>query len=273
MQIQIKSFEPFKKYKYNANTPITFITVKDYIYDKTLLIGEHFKDKIILPDNYDIETIYFDKKSVFDSSLDSMPPSLKHLEFNVDSEFSQPINNLPQGLKTLIMGFSFVETVDNLPDSLENLSLTGSFNNPVDNLPSGLKTLILGEFFNQSINNLPKDLKKLVLANNFAKSLDNLPPNLVYLQFENNHNWTGNLNKLPDSIEFLFLDINSYNYSKEPVLNSLPKSIKCLQIITKQNLIFEQNIDKDNTKKILFSVTEIEKSNFRYLNKYNLIFI
>lgn len=131
--------------------------------------------------------------------------------------------------------------------------------------------MVLGGFFNKSINNLPKGLKKLILSNNFAKSLENLPPNLVYLQFENNHNWIGNLNNLPDSIEFLFLDINSYNYSKEPVLNTLPKSIKYLEIVTKQNLLFESN--HTNNKQFLLSVSEIEKLNGRYFNKYNLVFI
>ena len=52
----------------------------------------------------------------------SFPNSLQNLEFNYDSEFSQPIDNLPSGLKTLIMGSSFVERVDNLPDSLKKLT-------------------------------------------------------------------------------------------------------------------------------------------------------
>lgn len=271
MNIQIKSFEPPKKYHYNLPCSIDSSNVKDYIYNKVLWFGQGFQDDINLSDDGEIEIIYFDRNSGFDSNLDSLPPSLKHLEFHSDSEFSQPIDNLPQGLKTLIMGHSFIESVDNLPDSLENLSLIGSFNNPIDNLPSGLKTLVLGEFFNQSINNLPKGLKKLILSNNFAKSLENLPPNLVYLQFKNNNNWVGNLNNLPDTLEFLFLDINSYNYSKEPVLNKLPKSIKYFEIITKQNLLFESN--STNNKQFLLSISEIEKSNNRYLNKYNLVFI
>lgn len=282
-QIKIKSFEHIKKYKYNINTPITSFTVKDYVYDKTLWIGEHFENTINLSDNCNIEIIYFEKGSIFDSSLDSLPLTLKYLKFVLETDFSQTIDNLPQGLKTLIMGQSFVNSVDNLPDSLENLTLIGSFNNPVDNLPSGLKTLVFGEFFNQSIGNLPKELKKLVLSNNFAKSLENLPPNLIYFQFENNNNWIGNLNNLPNSLEFLFLDINSFNYSKEPILNNLPKSIKYLEIITKQKLLFESNICEDNIcednitennqKKFLFSVSEIEKPNGRFFNKYNLVFI
>jgi hypothetical protein len=277
--IQIKTFEPPKKYHYDLDDAITSSSVKKYIWNKILWIKGDFSNTINLSNCTDIDIIYFDKQSSFDSSLDSLPQTLKHLEFHPDSDFSQPINNLPQGLKILIMGHSFVEHVDNLPDSLESLILTGSFNNPIDNLPSGLETLILGEFFNQSIENLPYGLKKLVLSNNFAKSINNLPPNLIYLQFENNNNWVGNLNNLPNSIQFLFLNINSFNYSKEPVLNSLPKSIKYLEIITLQNLLFESNLNNhnnsnnSNNKKFLFSKEEIEKSNGRYLNKYNLIFI
>jgi hypothetical protein len=271
--IQIKTFEPTKKYNYNNNLPITSDKIKNYIYNKVLWITASFENTINLSDNNQIEIIYFDKGCVFDSSLDSLPSTLKHLEFHTDTDFSQPIDNLPQGLKTLIMGLSFIQLVDNLPDSLENLTLIGSFNNPIDNLPSGLKTLVLGEFFNQSIENLPKGLKKLVLSNNFAKPIDNLPPNLIYLQFENNNNWIGNLNNLPDSIEFLFLDINSFNYSKEPVLKYLPKSIKYFEIITKQKLLFDNSICANDTKKFLLSVSEIEKSNNRFLNKYNLLFM
>jgi hypothetical protein len=271
--IQIKTFDVPKKYQYNLDDVITSYNVKNYVYNKTLWIGEYFSNTINLSDSDQIEIIYFDKRSSFDSSLDGLPKTLKHLEFHSDSDFSQPINNLPLGLKTLIMGYNFNEHIDNLPDSLENLILTGSFNSPVDNLPTGLKTLVLGEKFNQYIKNLPYRLKKLVLSNNFAKSLDNLPPNLIYLQFVNNNNWVGNLNNLPNSIEFLLLDINSFNYSKENVLNNLPNSIRYLEIITKQNLLFESNLTEDSVKKILFSKTEIENSNGKYLNKYSLIFI
>lgn len=269
--IQIKTYEPPKKYKYNLTNPITSDNVRDYIYNKVLWIGKNFENTINIGDNNQIEIIYFDGDCYFNSSLNSLPSTLKHLEFAQSCIFSEPINNLPQGLKTLILGYNFDEYVDNLPDSLEDLTLGESFNNPVDNLPSGLKSLSLGLLFNQSVANLPLGLKKLILSNCFDKTLINLPPNLIYLQFVNNNNWIGNLNNLPDSIQFLLLDLNLFDYFKEPVLNNLPKSIKYLEIITKQKLFFESNFNDD--KKLLVLESIIEKEHGNFLNKYNLIFI
>jgi len=37
------------------------------------------------------------------------------------------------------------------------------FNQPIDNLPLGLKSIILGNYFDQSINNLPSGYKVLLL--------------------------------------------------------------------------------------------------------------
>lgn len=262
--------EPNSKLMYNVNKPICSDSIKEYIKNGVLWIGPNFESTINLNDNNDIKNIYFYEKNEFDSDLNSLPSSLIHLEFYPETYFSQPINNLPQGLKTLILGYSFENSVDNLPDSLKKLHFIGRFNNPIDNLPANLEILILCEFFNQNISSLPKGLKKLVLSNNFAKSLDNLPENLIYLKFDNNYDWIGNLNNLPNSIQFLFLDLNSYNFSKEPILKSLPKSIKYLEIITKQKLLFEDNYQEKN---FLLTKSRAINENRSFLNKYELFFL
>jgi hypothetical protein len=270
--IKIGSLEPLKKYQYNLDNPITSVNVIDYIYEKILWIGKNFDSNINLSDCEQIEKIYFDAKSEFDGSLDLLPPSLIHLEFHTDTYFSQSIDNLPQGLEILILGHSFVESVDNLPESLQYLHLTGSFNTKIDNLPAGLEILYLGEFFNQTIDNLPICLKKLTLSNNFNKSIDNLPSGLVYLEFESNRKWIGCLDNLPKTLQILKLEIDSYNYTNpQQTLNTLPPTIKYVEITTKQNITFD--IDSC-LKNYLISKKEIERSGFsNWLNRYEIIFL
>jgi hypothetical protein len=125
--IQTTHYTELKKYdnksfiaqpKYNGTCCNVFISE-----DEIHVMNRH---KGTITSNYtDIDIIYFDKQSLFDSSLDSLSQTLKHLEFHTESDFSQPVNNLPQGLIILIMGNSFIEHVDNLQDSLKSLILTG----------------------------------------------------------------------------------------------------------------------------------------------------
>ena len=62
-----------------------------------------------------------------------------YVEF--DNYFNQPIDNLPVGLKSIILGNYFDQPVDNLPSGLQNLSFGWNFNQPIDNLPSGLQSI------------------------------------------------------------------------------------------------------------------------------------
>ena len=46
---------------------------------------------------------------------------------------------------------------------------------PINKLPSGLLSLIIGKNFNQPLNNLPTGLECLTLSKNYNQPLNNLP--------------------------------------------------------------------------------------------------
>ncbi len=66
-------------------------------------------------------------------------------EITFDSDFNEPIDNLPSCLKTLDFGFdsNFNQPINNLPSSLETLRLSYKFNHPIDNFPLSLSRFIL----------------------------------------------------------------------------------------------------------------------------------
>ena len=96
-----------------------------------------------------------------------------YVEF--DNYFNQPIDNLPVGLKSIILGNYFDQPVDNLPSGLQNLTIKSNLTHPIDNLPSGLQSLTFDNYFNQPIYNLPLGLENLYLSDNYDKPLNNLP--------------------------------------------------------------------------------------------------
>lgn len=76
-----------------------------------------------------------------------MPKTLTNLTFG--SEFNQPIDNLPCGLKYLALGRNFKQPINFLPDSLESLYLRSE----VDincKLPSTLTKLTIPEYHEKS---------------------------------------------------------------------------------------------------------------------------
>ena len=87
-----------------------------------------------------------------------------HLCFSGD--FNYPINNLPNGIKKIDLGYYFNQPIDNLPSGLESLSLGKNFNQPLDNLPYSLK---LADVYcyqsNKILDNLPKSVKYLQISN------------------------------------------------------------------------------------------------------------
>lgn len=125
--------------------------------------------------------------------------------------------------------------LDNLPSNLVYLSLqylatyTKPFNKPLNNLPYGLKYLIIKQvkMFNELLQNLPPSLEYLVLEGllDFNQPLDCLPQFLKYLILNQlSHNYSYELDRLPDSLEHLYLDFgNKYDYNKNVII---PKNVK-----------------------------------------------
>jgi hypothetical protein len=187
-----------------------------------------------------------------------------------------PLNNLPLGLKNLLLISKFNNSVDNLPNSLETLILGNYFNLSLDNLPNSLKILGFGKNFNSSLNNLPnsikilsigsklsnkievfpKELKQIIFHNDYNHELSNLNQNTeLYLtskclniQIPNSHKKVSITNDLemlnniqyiiPDDIDDIKIYIGGYNTNKIGEWNYLKKLPSNLKTITFINSIF-----------------------------------
>ena len=167
---------------------------------------------------------------VINSLLDDNDVNVK-LEFikanNIDSiKFSfysfQPennviinfINQLPLCVKYFTFYIAMSETASecassfaNLPYDLQYLDLSSYCNFHLDMLPMGLKSLSLGYDFNKPLDNLPNGLESLHIEGIYNHTLDNLPDSIKYLHLDL-HNFTLPINKLPNSLVYLELNLN-----------------------------------------------------------------
>lgn len=126
------------------------------------------------------------------------------------SKFNKPIdNNLPQGIISLILGWSFSQSVDNLPIGLKEITFGHEFNNPVDNLPFTLESVVFGYTFNCPIDNLPNSIKKIYLGELFNQKIDDLPNGLETIII--GKLFTYSINCLPKSLINLTIKSNYEN--------------------------------------------------------------
>lgn len=138
-----------------------------------------FIKKITIHDNFYKHPINF------------LPIGLTHLIFSDNSEFNQPLDNLPSTLEYLKLGYGYNQPLDNLPSGLVSLTVGDRFNRPIDKLPPKLKNLTLGQYFDCDLKMLPKTLECLKFTHaysryginkiQFNKSLDYLPKSLTEL--------------------------------------------------------------------------------------------
>jgi hypothetical protein len=111
--------------------------------------------------------------------------------------FNHPINNLPIGLKILVITWEYFY-----------------FNHSLDYLPAGLEELNIHlEYVDKMLDNLPIGLKTLSIQfNEPTIVLKNLPNGLTDLYIDSyNQNWTCNLTYLPQSIIVLDLGFHFYD--------------------------------------------------------------
>jgi hypothetical protein len=145
---------------------------------KTLTFNQKFNEKIQNLSEGIEKIIFLEnllKISIFNQPLDNLPNSL--IDLYLGFAFSYPVDNLPNGLKYLRLGHAFNHPIDNLPINLTHLIFCHQsiFNHPVDKLPNSLTHLHFGFHFNQPINNLPINLIRLTLNNSFTYPVINLP--------------------------------------------------------------------------------------------------
>lgn len=178
----------------------------------------------------------------FNVLIDNLPNKLEELKLGY--HFNQPINNLPPNLKKLTFDFgsSFIQNLDNLPTNLECLDLgdDNDFNNNLDHLPQTLTILKTGSKFNQKLDYLPINLKVLEVGRSFNQILNNLPKKLEILIIYGIDGEYGIYNQpiynLPENLKELIIESSNFN---QPI-NNLPLN---LEILTIYSEFLNQSLD------------------------------
>lgn len=142
-----------------------------------------------------------------------IPNSVKYLEFGNDFN-KKLINKIPNSVETLIFGHSFDQNIENyIPDSVITLEFGDNFDQPIkDCIPNSVKYLRFGYGFNQEIiNAIPKSIIDLCFGEDFNQNIDYLPDSIKYLYLDDNYE--RKVKKLPSSLEKLwsskrFVEIN-----------------------------------------------------------------
>lgn len=102
------------------------------------------------------------------------------------SNFNQLVDDLPRGLKDLILGDKFNNPINNLPQKLEYLHLGKSFSHPINLIPNTIKRLYLSDDFSHQIIRLPKNIESIILSSQY-KYLDefkNVYANILEIEEE-----------------------------------------------------------------------------------------
>ena len=128
-------------------------------------------------------------------------------------------------LTHLIFGSKFNCSVNYLPDSIQYLYFGKDFNKSVENLPNSLILISFGNKFNSSINNLPSNLKNIEVGENFLQPLNNFKHGIKSIKFSYGLSIINtkfiNINKLPNSIEKIYLSKHMYSNSNITVKSIL----------------------------------------------------
>lgn len=102
-------------------------------------------------------------KPSFNYDISCLPNCIKKIIFPINSDFNQPLTNLPLELEELELYDKFNQPLNYLPHGLKRLIINSDFNHPIDNLPNTLEYLEIRGEFNHSLDNLPNNLKMLVI--------------------------------------------------------------------------------------------------------------
>lgn len=120
------------------------------------------------------------KSTMFDKSLENLPTSLKYLELQIESSFSNiSFNSLPECLTTLIINLNRSRAdkivLSKLPSSLKNLTLYNQYTDFEIKFPEGLEILdITTNLHNLAVDilpNLPSTLKAIKLGKGKIENL------------------------------------------------------------------------------------------------------
>ena len=211
----------------------------DYIPSKTEYIEFYIE-------NYDLSLLpkgllYLETKKVFKSMLNNLPNNLECLKLGYGTD--KPLNILPKSIKYLellkneehdltdlpeeliILKIGYYNgRIDKLPKSLKYLEIKNKFNRSIELLNNNITHLYLGDDFNQDIHHLPNNLKYLKFGKNFNKKIYNYPEGLKNIEFGENYNQEF-IGTLPNTLLSITF---GKNFNKS--INTLPNFIKFINI-------------------------------------------
>jgi hypothetical protein len=169
-----------------------------------LTIGHYFNQPIELP----CSLIHLTHHNYASKNIYKLPKSLKILELSDDDK--DLINNLPDELEELVLGFKFNLKLSNLPNKLKKLTIHNG-SNLLDELPNSLEELVINGMC--ELNNLPNSIKKIkILSFFYDKELNNLPNSLEYLELPNCYRLQ--IKNIPSNLKTLVCHKN-YPYSND----------------------------------------------------------
>ncbi len=196
-----------------------------------LRVGGNYECKLKkLPKN--LETLYL--KHDFNQELNDPPSGLKHLIISESSKYVGSLNNLPYGLKTLIISSNYIYDLNNLPVTLKKIRINNKKSNNAnikkynfEYLPENLDCLEIEthETEDFTLDNLPCNLRKLIFKTGiYNQKLNNLPANLKVLNLSFMKEYNGEDLILPQNLQTLNI------YSKNQIKIHYPSSLKSLSI-------------------------------------------
>jgi hypothetical protein len=103
---------------------------------------------------------YFGGCSEFNSDLDDMPESI--LELYLGYSFNKKVTNLTNLLTKLIFNsYCFDRKINFLTNSINVLRIAPPYNRKTNDLPNNINSLSYGEKYHQKINRLPQNISYL----------------------------------------------------------------------------------------------------------------
>jgi hypothetical protein len=185
-----------------------------------------------------INTIYNYTKFLTNDNFNKYLNKIHCIRF-CDGYFTPVLDfSIFKNVKKAKFDYYFNQSIDNLPDTIEHIELGWEFNTPINKLPKNLKEIIFDNFYNQPLTCLPEGLTSIRFHKHFNQPLNkfNLPRTLKHLYIGRNFNHKFEPGDLPEGLEtLLFIDNSKYSHNLEGVL---PKSIKNLKVGNKYKKLY-----------------------------------
>lgn len=202
----------------------------DYLPEKlsSIKFGDFFNKSIDnLPIN--IKIIFFG--SHFCQKIDNLPIGIEILKIN--NNILKNVNYLPNSVKILIFVNIYESNISNLPISIKKIYVNSTIEMPFDNFPKKITHLILrttSEYHKYAFINFKNFpcLEFVTINGRYEYTLDTLPVSLTHLEFDDIVMYKHTLDKLSSSIRYLLFNDCEHSYIIN--FNKLPTSIEYLYL-------------------------------------------